>query len=103
MDIKYVVSVKRIINTANTGQEPKLDETKLVEFEGGPDETSAVLASLAERVKSGKKAVGFATFVKAVTDQIEEHDKKAKAEGKPTLAESLGGILGDKKPGKTTR
>jgi hypothetical protein len=102
MDIKYVVSVKRIINTANTGQEPKLDEHELINFTGGPDEASAVLASLAQRVKEGKKAVGFATFVKAVTTQIEEHDKKAKADGKPTLAEQFGGFLADKKPGKPT-
>jgi crotonobetainyl-CoA:carnitine CoA-transferase CaiB-like acyl-CoA transferase len=105
MDIKYVVSVKQVVNTANTGQEPKITETNLVDFTGGPDEASAVLGALAERVKKGKKTVGFATFVKAVTDQIEEHDKKAKEKGEPTLAESFSGLLGEKKtPGsKTTR
>lgn len=98
MKISYVVSVKRIIDTAAAGKEPKVEESTLAEFTGGPDEASAVLASLAERVKSGKKAVGFATLIQGVAEQLKEHEEKAKAEGKPGLVEM---IFGDK-PNRST-
>lgn len=95
MKIEYVVSVKRIIDTAAQGEDPKPNEVVLAEFTGGADEASAVLASLAERVKSGKKLVGWASFVQALSEQVDKHNAKAKAEGKPTLGDALRGLFDD--------
>lgn len=100
MDIKYVVSVKQVVNSAPTGQEPKITETVLADFTGGPNAAAAVLASLAESVQKGKKVVGFAAFLQGLNEQME----KQKAEGKPTFFDELGDLLsGTKKPGNTNR
>lgn len=96
--IEYVVSVKRIIDTAGRGEDPKPEEVVLAEFTGGADEASAVLASLAERVKSGKKLVGWASFVQAMADQIEKNNKEAKAKGEPSFGEMLGQLFKDPQP-----
>jgi crotonobetainyl-CoA:carnitine CoA-transferase CaiB-like acyl-CoA transferase len=96
MKVQYEISVKRIIDTAPTGKEPDPQEVVLAEFTGGADEAAAVLASLAERVKSGKKIVGWASFVQALSKQVEEHNAKAKAEGKPTFGEALRDLFEDK-------
>ena len=85
MKTEYVVSVKQIVDTATTGEEPKVTETVLADFTGGPSAASAVLASLAESIQKGKKLVGFAAFLQNLNAQME----KAKAEGKPTLLDEL--------------
>lgn len=97
MKVTYQISVKRIVDTATLGAEPEPNEVVLAEFTGGADEASAVLASLAERVKSGKKLVGWASFVQALNKQIDEHNAKAKAEGKPTFGEAMADLFGGEK------
>ena len=96
MDVRYEISVKRIIDRAVTGKEPDRQESVLADFTGRADEAAAVLASLAESIKSGKKIVGWTTFVQALSQQVEEHNAKAKAEGQPTLADAIRKLFEDK-------
>jgi hypothetical protein len=95
MDIKYVVSVKRFIDTAAPGEEPKVEEKVLADFTGGPNEASALLASLAEGIQKSKKPLGWAMALKALTGQLEKENAKKRAAGEPTLAEEFRNLMKD--------
>lgn len=98
MKIQYVVSVKQVVDTAQPGEEPKVTETVLADFTGGPNAASAVLTSMAESVLKGKKIVGIAAVLQSLNAQME----KAKKDGKPTIFDELGKLF-DTKSDTTTR